>query len=454
MASKKIEGALKPAAKGRGGVRVSHHKNTCTLEVVRMPAPERVILPMQQHIGAPCIPTVKVGDEVKIGDVVGDTDAFVSAPIHATVSGKVVAVGPVKVADGSMIPAVTIESDGKMTDADFKVPKVNSREDFLKAVRASGLVGLGGAGFPTHVKLAFKEDAGVDTLIINAAECEPFITVDHRECIDNSWDVLSGIYTVKEILGFKNVFIAIEDNKCDAFEILQKIASNNADWDDSVKLVILKSRYPQGAEKVLIESVTGKRVPPGKLPSDVGVVVMNVASISFLGRYLKTGKPLVSRSLTVDGSAIKEPKNLRVPIGTEVSKIIEFCGGFSSEPYKIISGGPMMGIALCDIDVPILKSNNAILAFSKDQVRIKKERDCIRCGRCAEACPLNLMPSKIEIRAALGDAEGCEALHATTCMECGSCAYACPSGKPLVQHMRLAKAVILANAVNREESEK
>lgn len=443
MASEKIEGVLSPVANGHGGVRVSHNKNTSALEIVRIPTPERVILPMQQHIGAPCEPTVKVGDEVKVGQVIGDSDAFVSAPIHASVSGKVTAVGPVKLANGNMVPAVTIESDGLMTlDENIKAPEINSREDFLKAVRASGLVGLGGAGFPTHVKLGFKEDSGVDTLIINAAECEPFITVDHRECIDNSWDVLSGVYTVKEILGFKNVFIAIEDNKSDAFKALMKVAADDADFDDSVKLVVLKSRYPQGAEKVLIQSVTGRCVPPGKLPSDVGVVVMNVASVSFLGRYLKTGKPLVSRSLTVDGSAIAEPKNIRVPIGTEISKIIEFCGGFKAEPYKVISGGPMMGMALSDIDVPLLKNNNAVLAFAADSIRVKPTRACIRCGRCVDACPMNLMPTKIETRAHLKDAEGLVAANAMTCMECGSCAYACPSGRPLVQYMRLAKAVI------------
>ncbi len=443
MASEKIEGVLSPVANGHGGVRVSHNKNTSALEIVRIPTPERVILPMQQHIGAPCEPTVKVGDEVKVGQVIGDSDAFVSAPIHASVSGKVTAVGPVKLANGNMVPAVTIESDGLMTlDENIKAPEINSREDFLKAVRASGLVGLGGAGFPTHVKLGFKEDSGVDTLIINAAECEPFITVDHRECIDNSWDVLSGVYTIKEILGFKNVFIAIEDNKSDAFKALMKVAADDADFDDSVKLVVLKSRYPQGAEKVLIQSVTGRCVPPGKLPSDVGVVVMNVASVSFLGRYLKTGKPLVSRSLTVDGSAIAEPKNIRVPIGTEISKIIEFCGGFKAEPYKVISGGPMMGMALSDIDVPLLKNNNAVLAFAADSIRVKPTRACIRCGRCVDACPMNLMPTKIETRAHLKDAEGLVAANAMTCMECGSCAYACPSGRPLVQYMRLAKAVI------------
>ncbi len=443
MVGEKLEGVLKPVAKGHGGVSVCHDKNTCSLEIVRMPAPEQVVLPMQQHIGAPCTPVVKVGDIVSVGQLIGDSDKFVSAPIHATISGKVTAVGLAKIADGSMVPSVTIESDGEMRLYEgLKAPKIDSREDFVKAIRDSGIVGLGGAGFPTHVKLGFKPDSGVDTLIINVAECEPFITVDHRECIDNSWDVLSGVYSLKEILGFKKVIIAIEDNKCDAFTALQKIANDSADFDNSVELMVLKSCYPQGAEKVLIHSVTGKRVPPGKLPSDVGVVVMNVATVSFIGRYLKNGKPLVSRSLTVDGSAIAEPKNIRVPIGTKISKIIDFCGGFKAEPYKVISGGPMMGMALANIDVPLVKNNNSVLAFAEDSVKVKPERDCIRCGRCVDACTMNLIPTKIKDYALLEDAKQLKKMGTMVCMECGCCAYACPSGIPIVQYMRLGKSIV------------
>lgn len=443
MEGKKLENVLKPVANGHGGVRVPHTKNTSAQEIVRMPAPQQVILPMQQNIGAPCTPVVKVGDVVSVGQLIGDSDKFVSAPIHASVSGKVTKIAAQRVANGSMVQSVTIESDGEMRLYEgLKAPKIETREDFIKAVRDSGLVGLGGAGFPTHVKLGFKPDSGVDTLIINAAECEPYITVDHRECVDNSWDVLSGVYAVKEILGFKNVYIAIEDNKCDAFKALQKVADDDADFDDSVKLMVLKSSYPQGAEKVLIESVTGRRVPPGKLPSDVGVVVMNVASVSFLGRYLKTGKPLVSRSLTVDGSAIKEPKNVRVPIGTKISDIIEFCGGFKQEAKKIIGGGPMMGMALANIDVPLLKNNNAVLAFAEDTVKQKAERACIRCGKCAEACPMSLVPTNLEKLAKLKKVDELVANGAMVCMECGSCSFVCPSGRPLVQYMRLAKTTV------------
>ncbi len=449
MAKTVLDGVLTAVKKVRGGVKVDHHKNTAEIEVVRIPTPSKVVIPMQQHIGAPCEPVVKVGDEVAVGQLIGDTDKYVSAPIYASVSGKVTAIGGVKLPNGSLVQAVTIESDGEMRLWDgIKPPRVESREDLIKAVRESGLVGLGGAGFPTHVKLNFPTDKNIDTLVINAAECEPFITVDYRECIENSWDILAGVYLLKEFLGFKKVVIAVEDNKPEAFKVLKNIADHKDDIDDEVKLMVLESKYPQGAEKMMVQSATGKRIPPGKLPSDVGCVVMNVASVAFIARYIKTGKPLVSRSMTVDGSAIAEPKNVRVPIGTDIGELIDFCGGFKEEPCKIICGGPMMGQAIVGTDLPVCKQNNAILAFAKGDAVLKEETDCIRCGRCAIACPMSLMPTNIVRAANAKDPERLNQLGIMVCMECGSCAFACPAGKPLVQHMRLAKAIL------REEGKK
>lgn len=447
--SKKVAGVLKAVKHGRGGVSVSHNKNTAEMPVERMPIPSKVVLPMQQHIGAPCVPTVKVGDIVSVGQLIGDSESFVCAPIHATVSGKVSAVGDVKLANGIITKGVTIESDGEMRVYEgIKPPVVTNKKELAKAVRDSGLVGLGGAGFPTHVKLNFPDDKEIDTLVINAAECEPYITVDYRECIENAENVLKGAELIRKILGIKQVIIAIEDNKPKVFEIMKEIADRDNETGDAIKLMTLASRYPQGAEKMMVLSATGRKVPPGKLPADVGCIVMNVASVAFIARYIETGKPLVSRSITVDGGAISQPKNLRVPIGTNIGDIIEYCGGFSSEPRKLISGGPMMGIAICDTEAPICKQNNAILAFDNRKDLIKKERDCIRCGKCVDVCPMSLMPTLIERYAKIKDAESLKDYNVNVCMECGSCAYCCPSGRPLVQYMRLAKQVL------REESAK
>ncbi len=434
-------GVISAVKKVRGGVHVSHNKNTAGIETVRIPTPSRVVIPMQMHIGAPCAPVVNAGDTVAVGQLIGESNAFVSAPIHASISGTVHSIGEIKLANGNISQAVTIESDGEMRLLeDIAPPHINTREDFVKAVRDSGLVGLGGAGFPTHVKLNFP-DGKIDTLIVNAAECEPYITVDYRECIENSWDILSSIKTIKEFLNIPNVVIAVENNKPDAIEILSAIAEKEEEGKDEIKVMALSSRYPQGAEKVMIQSATGRQVPPGKLPSDVGCVVMNVASVAFIARYLKTGKPLVSRSLTVDGSAVAKPHNVRVPIGTSIGEIFAFCGGFSQEPRKIITGGPMMGLAVIDTNIPIMKQNNALLALGEKDM-LKKETDCIHCGRCAAACPFSLQATVIEKYTKTRDVEMLQKSGAAICMECGSCAYSCPAGKPLVQTMRLAKLII------------
>ena len=440
----------------RGGAKVPHRKNTAAMETVVMPAPKEVIIPMSQHIGAPCNVIVRPGDHVDVGQSIGENDSFVTAPIHASVSGTVKKIIDLKMPNGSKVKAVVIESDGKMTKSPYAVPPAaETKEQLLLAIKRSGLVGLGGAGFPAHVKLSIPQDKKIDTLIINGAECEPYITSDHREILENSWDILSGIKIVKDLLDVHRVIIGIESNKPDAIKILSQNAENEAaDPDDEVRILTLKSSYPQGAEKVLIRACTGRKVPAGKLPADVGCVVMNVTSVAFIAKYLKTGIPLVSKRITVDGSAIKEPKNVIVPLGTPIKDVIEFCGGYKCEPKKILMGGPMMGIALTDDSMPVLKQNNAILAFDEKGAKLAEETDCIRCGKCLKSCPMSLMPEAIAGCVKLKDVSGLEKLNVMTCMECGSCAFNCPAHKHLVQTIREGKAMVRAEAQRKAEEQK
>ncbi len=432
-----ITSRIKPVAKARGGITVPHHKNTRYMEPKRIKTPEFVVLPMQQCIGAPCTPIVKEGDCVKVGQKIADSDKFLSAPIHASVSGTVVKVGPVRLATGNVCQGITIQSDGKMELFEgITPPQVTNRDELVKAVRESGVVGLGGAGFPTHVKLNVPKEKKIDTLVINAAECEPYITVDYREAIDNSWDVLSGVYTIMEIMEIPHVVIVVEDNKPEAIKILTNIAEKSPQVD----IMTVPSKYPQGAEKTAVYSATGRIVPAGGLPADVGCIVMNIGTVAFISRYIKTGKPLVSRSVTVDGSAIVNPQNVRVPIGTSIDYIIESCGGFKAQPEKIISGGPMMGTSIYELSAPICKQNNAILAFKK--AIVPKERACINCGKCVQTCPMSLTPTFLMKATKRNDNEKLKKLGLMNCLECGCCSFACPSGIPLVQYMRLGKQML------------
>lgn len=427
-----------------GGAGVPHRKNTAAMESVVMPPPEQVVIPMQQHIGAPCKPTVKAGDSVGVGQVIGDSEQYVSAPIHASVSGKVLKITQVQLPSGNRVDAVVIASDGEMRPYEgICPPVVNDAKDLVRAARNSGLVGLGGAGFPAHVKLNVPPEKHIDTLLINVAECEPYITADHREALENSWAVLSGVYAVKELLQIDRVLIAVEENKPDVIETLTKIAeSDTRDPENQVRVLPLKARYPQGAEKVLVQACTGRKVPAGKLPADVGCLVMNVTSVAFLADYMKTGMPLVSKRLTIDGSAIAEPKNVIVPLGTSIHEVIEFCGGYREEPKKLLMGGPMMGLALADDSLPVLKQNNAVLAFAELDARLPEPTACIRCGRCVESCPMHLMPTLLETWTKRKNAEELMKLGVMTCMECGTCAFRCPAGRPLVQAIRMGKAIV------------
>jgi electron transport complex protein RnfC len=421
----------------KGGAAVPHKKNTANSETVKMGVPEKVIIPMLQHIGAPCDPCVKKGDTVKVGQVVGNSDKFISAPIHSSVSGTVTDVAPMLYAGGVYITSVEIKSDGEQEMFEGVKPKnCSNAKEFIAAIRESGLVGLGGAGFPAHVKLAPPPDKKIDTLVINAAECEPFITSDYREIMENSWNVISGINIIMEIMGISNVLIGIEDNKPDAIKEMTHLAATS----DKINVVKLKSRYPQGAEKMLIYSTTGRKVPPGKLPSDVGVIVMNVNSISFIAEYMKTGMPLIKKRVTVDGPVVNKPSNVDVLIGTSLKEVFDFCGGFKTMPRKVLMGGPMMGVSQFSLDTSVVKHTNALLAFDDGAAALPKSGACIRCGKCVNACPMNLLPLYLNNSALKENIEDLNKYHVNDCIECGSCSYACPAKIHLVQSIRLGKA--------------
>ena len=432
--------------KTHGGAAVPHRKNTAQMESVMLPPPEQVVLPMQQHVGPPCTPTVKVGDTVLIGQKIADSTAFVSAPIHATISGTVSAIKKVSLSGGQFMDAVVIDSDGKMeVSPDVKPPVINSLAEFLNAVHASGLVGLGGAGFPAHVKLKVPDDKHVDTLIINVAECEPYITSDNRCAMEDTDDIFTGVRAVKHWLGLHRVILGVEGNKPDVIAKFNKVLSESKEESDQeIKVLELRSSYPQGAEKVLIQSCTGRCVPVGKLPADAGCIVMNGTSCAHLGKFLKTGMPLVEKRLTVDGSAVKDPKNVIVPIGTNIRTIIDFCGGYKATPKKILMGGPMMGVSIASDNLPVIKQNNAIVCLDEKEAHKLEPSACIRCGRCVTGCPMDLMPTLLEKNTIAKRVEELKNLEIMDCMECGTCSFNCPAGRPLVQAIRLGKALVRA----------
>ena len=417
------------------GIKLDHRKNTESCATVELPLPAKVRIPMSMSMGAPCQPLVKIGDTVKVGQKIGDAEAAFSSPIHSGVSGKVTAITDYRTAMGAVCKAVEIESDGLQTVSEEVVPPViTDKESFLKAVRESGACGLGGAGFPTHIKLNPKTP--IDTLIINAAECEPYITADYREMLEAPEDIIGGINLVKSQLGIKYAKLAIEANKPEAINNFTEMAAN----DDTIDIVTLPSSYPQGAEKVIIYSTTGRIVKEGELPSDENVIVLNVSTCAFLYRYTKTGMPLTERRLTVDGNAVGEPKNVRAVIGTSFREVLEFCKTDFDNVKKIIAGGPMMGMSIPDVEMPVVKTSNALLAINNYDDR--KTSACIRCGRCVRVCPLGLMPAEIDKAYKIRSVEDLKALKVTLCMNCGSCTYVCPANRKLAETNQLAKMLI------------
>ncbi len=428
-------------AKHLHSIDAGHYKNTASCETEIMPIPDIVKISMSQHIGAPCKPQVKKGDEVKVGQVIGDTDAFVSAPIHASVSGTVKGIETQRNAMGGSDTLVVIEADKKQELAEgIKAPEITDMESFVAATRASGLVGLGGASFPTHIKFNPKNKDEVKTFIVNGAECEPFITSDHRTMLEDAQNVIDGALEIMKWLETDMGYIGIEQNKPDAIAQFDRMIAEQG--ITNLKTFKLLDKYPKGAERVLIYEITGQHCPAGVLPADLGVIVSNVTSVAFFGQYLKDGIPLIKKRMTIDGDAVKEPKNIIAPIGTQIHDIMEFCGGYKEEPTKILMGGPMMGRAIFSDAMPIVKNNNAILAFSKKQAFIPEETACINCGRCHQACPFNLLPTGLAEAYERGDAQRLSDLQVMQCMECGSCSFVCPARRPLAFINKLGKGLV------------
>ena len=424
-----------------GNTHLPHNKNTAECQPVRMPDATEVLLPVAQHIGAPAEIKVAVGAEVKIGDLIADAAGPVSSPIYATVSGKVKAIEQYLRADGRSVPAVRIVSDRQMSVSESIVPPaVEDLSGLIEAVRASGLVGLGGAGFPTSVKLDALRKGLIDTVVINGAECEPYITSDTRTMLDDGEWIYRGIALLETYCAdIKRYVFGIESNKPKCIKEMKKLFERNS----KVEVCRLPSLYPQGAEKVLIYNTTGRIVPEGKLPADVGVLVINVTSLAIIAKYISTGMPLVERCITLDGDAVAEPKNIIAPIGVSLRELIEFGGGVREPVGKVLFGGPMMGTAAASLDEPVIKTTGAITVFTRDSSLSARETSCIHCGRCVEACPLDLNPTEYSKALDLENKEDriarLEKYKVMLCMECGCCSYVCPANRPLVQNNRLAK---------------
>ncbi|MCD5390918.1 electron transport complex subunit RsxC [candidate division NPL-UPA2 bacterium] len=398
--------------------------------------PERVIIPLLQHTGAPGEALVSKGDRVTVGQKIGEAKAFVSAPVHATISGEVIEIKPLPYPLGLNTDSIVIQSDGKdewLEVEGTKDWKALSPDKIRETIREAGIVGLGGAAFPTHVKLSPPEGKKIDAYILNGAECEPYLTCDYRLMVERPKEILEGFRILMAALSVKNGYIGIEDNKREAISAMGRELNGEPD----IQMKVLKTKYPQGGEKQLIKAILRKEVPSGGLPFDVGVLVSNVGTAFSCWEAVVSGKPLVERVITVTGPGVKEPKNLRVRIGTRVSDLIEACGGFNGKPGKIIMGGPMMGLTQFTDEVPVIKGTSGILV--QTDVLWDEEIACIRCGKCIQSCPLYLMPTMISLYSKRGRLEEAKDYGALDCIECGACGYTCPARIPLVQWIKYAK---------------
>jgi len=425
-----------------GGIHPSDKKELSKDKAIEIaPVPKKVIVPLVQHIGAPAQAIVSVGQEVKTGELIANAGGFVSASVHAPISGIITALTETRHPIGRMVPAIVIEGNGEDTRAPAETCEDYSAlsADVLKSkVMAAGLVGMGGATFPTHVKLSPPKEKNIDTLIINGVECEPYLTSDYRLMLERPEDILAGTRILMKILGINSATIGIENNKPDAIAAMKKAIGS----DSSLSVAGLKVKYPQGAEKMLIKAVAGREVPPRALPMDVGVVVQNVGTAIAVYEAISCGKPLIERVVTITGEGIRQPKNIMARIGTPLSDLLDMCGGISAEPVKIICGGPMMGFAQTTTDIVMNKGMSGIVVLPAKCTEASGDfGPCIRCGRCIKVCPMRLMPSQLGVLAEKGFYEDAKKYGLHDCFECGSCTYVCPSKRPIVQFVKLAKSL-------------
>ena len=415
----------------------------CPIEILN--PGDTLVYPLSQHIGAMAKPLVKAGDRVLVGQKIAEKGGFISANIHSSVSGTVKAIEKRLVATGGMVDSIIVENDGMYEEAApifSGNPDELSKDEIIKIIEEAGIVGMGGAGFPTNVKLSPKNADIIDSIIVNGAECEPYLTSDYRRMVEQTDKLVKGLKIVLKIFPDAKGYFGIEDNKPEAIEALLKATEN----EDRIEVVPLKTKYPQGGERSMIYAVTGRKINSKMLPADVGCIVHNVDTIYAIYNAVYNGKPLIERIVTITGDAVRTPKNFQVRIGTSFRELIDAAGGFTTEPEKIISGGPMMGFSFFNIDVPVVKGSSSLLAFIKDDVSHEEPSACIRCGRCAAACPEHLLPMKLAALAGQNEPEEFKKLGGMECVECGCCSYVCPAKRQVTQSGRSMKKLIIASA--------
>lgn len=432
----------------KGGIHPIYNKHLSAGEPIKtIPAPPRLNVPLSQHLGAPAKPVVKRGESVVAGQLIGEADGFVSTPVHTPVSGKVIGIEQCLTASGRGCDAVVIETGDSTENHCLPAIEEWSATDLktlIERIGEAGVVGMGGAGFPTRIKLSPPTGKTVDTVILNGAECEPYLTADHRVMLEHAREIRQGAEIIRHILGAKTLRVAIEDNKPDAIVAMERAFANMA---GDVAISVLKTSYPQGSEKQQIFSVTGRAVPRGGLPMDVGCVVENVATAMAVWDAVANGHPLTHRVVTVSGDAVASPANLLVPCGASYADLVAACGGVKGRAVKVVSGGPMMGFAQSSLDVPVGKTTSGLLLLSAEKVSLFRAQACIACGRCVDSCPMRLSPAELSQFVEADDIAGAEEIALMDCIECGSCAFVCPAHRPLVHHIRRGKAVVMAERV-------